>query len=300
MEQDNIAIAYVSSSIDHSKKGIVKKFFHLIITIVVITFVVNFILVILQQAEDTLFSAFVFVGLLLLFSMVFLAAASDLRDIIIYRSIKNSLSSVLEYELACAENTTSWYRFVFAHCLSKILEKGPKGTILLFSQSEDEEMNIILEDEISNFTVPEIWLLLCQKNFSDNNISLFINETYEVVTFYLKEEKLHLLHLSMAHEDYQDYTGTMGWPDNSFTELIPEAPGTVSLSMIQDGQFSAVLKDVTEDDFKSYVSALEDAGFIKNEDESIDGIFSGTNENGNTVTVQFAEGQLVIALTKGE
>lgn len=260
MEQDNIAIAYVSSSIDHSKKGIVKKFFHLIITIVVITFVVNFILVILQQAEDTLFSAFVFVGLLLLFSMVFLAAASDLRDIIIYRSIKNSLSGVLEYELACAENTTSWYRFVFAHCLSKILEKGPKGTILLFSQSEDEEMNIILEDEISNFTVPEIWLLLCQKNFSDNNISLFINETYEVVTFYLKEEKLHLLHLSMAHEDYQDYTVPSSFSedfveDTIFGNFITDAMSGWKNLEIRTRETDAKIHDY-RNSIKSYLELL--------------------------------------------
>ncbi len=102
-------------------------------------------------------------------------------------------------------------------------------------------------------------------------------------------------------EDYQDFTGAMGWPDNSFTALIPKAPGTVSLSMVQDGQFSAVLKDVTEDDFKSYVSELESAGFTKNEDESAEGImFNGTDSDGNTAAVQFGDGQLIVALQKAE
>lgn len=96
-------------------------------------------------------------------------------------------------------------------------------------------------------------------------------------------------------EDYQDYTGELGWPDNSFTEMIPKAPGTVQLSMVQDGQFSASMKDVTEDEFNEYVEVLKDAGFEGTLEEKI---FSGDDTDGNVILAQFAEGQLIVQLTK--
>lgn len=96
-------------------------------------------------------------------------------------------------------------------------------------------------------------------------------------------------------EDYTDYTGAMGWPSNSFTALIPQAPGTVSLSMIQGNQFAAVMKDVSESDFASYVDSLKAKGFSG---ETQDGIFEGTDANGNTVIVQYSEGQFAVSVEK--
>ena len=96
-------------------------------------------------------------------------------------------------------------------------------------------------------------------------------------------------------EDYADYTGAMGWPSNSFTALIPQAPGTVSLSMIQGNQFAASTKDVSESDYASYVDSLKAKGFSG---ETQDGAFEGTDAAGNTVTVQYSEGMLLVAVVK--
>ena len=96
-------------------------------------------------------------------------------------------------------------------------------------------------------------------------------------------------------EEYTDYTGAMGWPSNSFTEMIPKAPGTVSLSMIQDGKFSAMLKGVTEAEFNAYVDALKAKGYNGDIQEFL---FEGFDDNGNKVSVQFAGDQLLIAVEK--
>ena len=98
-------------------------------------------------------------------------------------------------------------------------------------------------------------------------------------------------------EEYADYTGAMGWPDNSYTALIPKAPGTVSMSLLQDGRFGAVMKDVTEADYNAYLNELKAKGFTG---ETQDGIFEGTDAAGNTASVTFSDGQLVIAVTKAE
>lgn len=205
-DQDGIAIAYIESCIYHNKKSLVKKFFSVAISLIAIVFGVNFILSIMANIEDGLFNIFLAVGLFLLFSMIILSVISDINYVLISRNIEKCLKGVLEYEISCAEIATSWHRFVFAHCLSKTIEKKSKNTLLLFSQKEDGEINIILEDEIPNYSVVPIWHLLCQKNFNDKNISIFDNSTYDVITFYLKDDKLKLLHLSMLYNDYQVYT----------------------------------------------------------------------------------------------
>lgn len=96
-------------------------------------------------------------------------------------------------------------------------------------------------------------------------------------------------------EDYMDYTGELGWPDNSYTALIPQIPGTIKLSGISDGQFVAGSKDVTEDDFNDYVESLKDAGF---ELEGEDAQLEGADSDGNVIAVALEEGQMTIQLTK--
>lgn len=103
--------------------------------------------------------------------------------------------------------------------------------------------------------------------------------------------------LPAPSEDYMDFTGAMGWPSNSFTAMIPQAPGTVTTSMIQDNQFAVMLNDVSEDDFNSYVSSLISYGF---DGESQDASFEGYDTNGNCVNAVFADGQLAISVTKSD
>lgn len=100
-----------------------------------------------------------------------------------------------------------------------------------------------------------------------------------------------------AGEEYTDLTGEMGWPDNSFTELVPQAPGTVAMSSLQGDTFTAVVSEVSEDDYNDYVTTLQDAGFDGevNEEEKV---FTGTNKDGVEVTVQFEEEQMGVQVIK--
>ncbi len=98
-------------------------------------------------------------------------------------------------------------------------------------------------------------------------------------------------------EDYVDYTGAQGWPDNSYTQLIPQAPGTVLVSMIANGQFAAQTSGVTEDDYKAYIDAAKAMGF----DMAEEGYSAaGLDSNGNELAVEFdiEGGQMMVALSK--
>ena len=105
--------------------------------------------------------------------------------------------------------------------------------------------------------------------------------------------------LPEAGEDYQDSRGVLGWTDNSFTKLIPKAPGKVQYSNISDGRLGVLLKDVTADDFEAYFKALTDAGF---EGETEDGIFCGEDSAGNVIIVDFDsdDGEMIIQLAKAK
>lgn len=104
--------------------------------------------------------------------------------------------------------------------------------------------------------------------------------------------------LPEAGEEYMDLTGALGWPENSFTALIPQAPGTVTMSMIQDGKFGALLSDVTADDYAAYITALKDAGFQVMGDEETENTFTGFDKDGNQVEAEFADGQLALTVQK--
>lgn len=96
-------------------------------------------------------------------------------------------------------------------------------------------------------------------------------------------------------EDYMDYSGVLGWPSNSYTALIPQLPGKVSMSAIQDGQFVAISSGVTAADFSAYVAALQAKGF---EGELNDTIFTGTNSDGISVMTLFSDGSITVSVSK--
>lgn len=122
------------------------------------------------------------------------------------------------------------------------------------------------------------------------------------VTSFKTGKDVKIPDLPDAGEDYTDMTGTLGWPDNSFTKLIPEAPGTVTISMIEGSEFTAVLSDLAEEDFKDYTYAVKDAGFALElaEDSELDGAtaYEGSDKDGNTAVIAYLDAQMYVKITK--
>ncbi len=98
-----------------------------------------------------------------------------------------------------------------------------------------------------------------------------------------------------APEDYTDYDGSLGWPSNSFSALVPEIPGTVSSSYIRRNEFSITAEETNNDEFTGYLSALETMGFTGEVTGSASRpTYNGSDAAGNTVNVQLIAGSTIV------
>lgn len=124
--------------------------------------------------------------------------------------------------------------------------------------------------------------------------------THMVVTSFKIGDEVKLPDFPEAGEDYMDMTGARGWVENSYTALIPKAPGTVAISTVSDNTFTAGMNNVTKDDAKKYISDCQAKGFKGEVDE--EGSFTGTDAAGNELSISLMESdgqsQLLIILTK--
>lgn len=89
-------------------------------------------------------------------------------------------------------------------------------------------------------------------------------------------------------EDYVDNNGIIGWPTNSYTALVPNAPGKVNSSMIIYDRFSAVITEVSQAEFLNYINSLIGMDY---EGEEENGYFRGVDSQGNSVEIYFFESE---------
>lgn len=115
------------------------------------------------------------------------------------------------------------------------------------------------------------------------------------VTSFKTGSSVTLPDLPAAGEEYMDYSGALGWPDNSFTALIPQAPGKVSMSGIQGDNFVCMAKEVSDADYRTFLSGVMAKGFDGTEQGPT---FQGEDAQGNTIQLSFADGTLTIQMTR--
>ncbi|MBU5625979.1 hypothetical protein KQI82_03370 [Oscillibacter sp. MSJ-2] len=88
------------------------------------------------------------------------------------------------------------------------------------------------------------------------------------------------------------------WPDNAYTELLPEPEtGTPDYVIEGDGTFAVFWKDITREQGEEYLGALEDSGFNQaageSEEESAAFLMQ---KDGASVAVSICEGTLGLAI----
>lgn len=136
-----------------------------------------------------------------------------------------TLSAILEYELACALEGTTWYRFVFANCLSQIIDKKSYESPIIYSTNEKAQKITISRKEFEDYSVAFIWHRLCELNFNERIISIKDNFSADIITLFIEKstERLKLIYYSPDIEKCKTFYVPASFDANSTADTIFES-----------------------------------------------------------------------------
>lgn len=207
-EQNGIAISVIEECISHGKRSTFRLIIVSLLMLLGLCYICNPISVFFYRTDDSSIRFLFIVYLLIFLFMSAVIITREIKRVKFSNELKETFEGVLEYELACAEGASTWYRFIFSNCINEIIKEKPNNTFLIFSYGENGEISSLFEKEIGNSNPARIWHLLCRYGFNERNISIFDSEKYEVITLFLENgtEKLKLLHFFVDKDDYQLYS----------------------------------------------------------------------------------------------
>lgn len=132
------------------------------------------------------------------------------------------LIAILEYELACAEEGTTWYRFVFANCLSKIIDKKSYESPIIYSTDEKAQRINISKENFEDYSTASIWHRLCELNFNERVVSIKDNFSPDIITLFIEKsaKRLKVIYYSPDVEKCQTYY--ISTDSESFPDLLQE------------------------------------------------------------------------------